>query len=99
MKTVLLLRGRDRLVDKTMGSASQGSNSGASLWGGSVVKNLPANAGDPGSIPGPGISHTPWSNKACVPQLLNARPGAQEPQLLKPERPRARALQQEKPLQ
>ena len=31
------------------------------LWGfpgGSVVKNLPANAGDTGSIPGPGGSHT-----------------------------------------
>ena len=63
MKTVLLLRGRDRLVDKTMGSASQGSNSGASLVG-SAVKNLLANAGDTSLIPGPGRSHTPWSNKA-----------------------------------
>ena len=27
------------------------------LPGGSVVKNLPANAGDTGSIPGPGRSH------------------------------------------
>ena len=35
------------------------------IWGfpdGSVVKNLPANAGDMGSIPGPGRSHMPWSN-------------------------------------
>ena len=39
--------------------------------GGSVVKNLPANAGDMGSIPGPGKAHTPWSNQACAPQLLN----------------------------
>ena len=30
--------------------------------GGAVVKNLPANAGDAGSIPGPGISHMLWSN-------------------------------------
>ena len=30
--------------------------------GGSVVKKLPANAGNRGSIPGPGRSHMPWSN-------------------------------------
>ena len=30
--------------------------------GGSVVKYLPANAGDPGSIPSVGRSHMPWSN-------------------------------------
>ena len=30
--------------------------------GGTVVKNLPANAGDMGSSPGPGRSHMPWSN-------------------------------------
>ena len=30
--------------------------------GGAVVKNLPANAGDMGSSPGPGRSHMPWSN-------------------------------------
>ena len=30
--------------------------------GGPVVKNPPANAGDTGSIPAPGRSHTPWSN-------------------------------------
>ena len=29
---------------------------------GAVVKNLPANAGDTGSIPGPGRSHMPRSN-------------------------------------
>ena len=29
---------------------------------GSVVKNLPANEGDMGSIPGPGKSHMSWSN-------------------------------------
>ena len=30
--------------------------------GGTVVKNLPANAGDTGSRPGLGRSHMPWSN-------------------------------------
>ena len=30
--------------------------------GGAVVKNLPPNAGDTGSSPGPGRSHIPWSN-------------------------------------
>ena len=30
--------------------------------GGAVVKNLPANAGDTGSSPGPGRSHMLWSN-------------------------------------
>ena len=30
--------------------------------GGAVVKNLPANAGATGSIPGPGRSHMPLSN-------------------------------------
>ena len=30
--------------------------------GGAVVKNPPANAGDMGSIPGPGRSHMPQSN-------------------------------------
>ena len=28
----------------------------------SVVKNLPANAGDTGLIPGPGRSLMPWNN-------------------------------------
>ena len=35
------------------------------IWGfpgGAVVKNLPANAGDTGSSPGPGRSHKPWSS-------------------------------------
>ena len=30
--------------------------------GGTMVKNPPANAGDTGSIPGPGRSHMPWSS-------------------------------------
>ena len=33
-----------------------------SFPGGSVVKNLPANAGDMGLIPGLEIFHMPWDN-------------------------------------
>lgn len=32
------------------------------LAGGLVVKNLPTNAWVMGSVPGPEISHMPWSN-------------------------------------
>ena len=41
--------------------------------GGAVVENLPANAGDTGSIPGLGRSHMPRSNWAREPQLLSLR--------------------------
>ena len=41
--------------------------------GGAVVENLPANAGDTGSSPGPGRSHMPWSNWGREPQLLSLR--------------------------
>ena len=34
--------------------------------GGLVVKNLPANAGDTGSIPDPGRSHVPQSGSYCA---------------------------------
>ena len=71
-----------------------------------MVKNLPANAGDVGSIPGPGRSHMPWSNKARAPPLLSLHSRAHAPQLLSPRAatteagtPRARAPQQEKPPQ
>ena len=67
-------------------------------------KNLPANAGDVGSIPGPARPHRPWSNQTCAPQLsgLCSRAWrhnykAHLPQLPKPaarHRPRS---QQEKP--
>ena len=74
--------------------------------GGAVVKNSPANAGDTGSIPGPGRSHMPWSNYARAPQLLSLRSRAREPQLLSPRATttearasRAPAPQQEKPPQ
>ena len=38
-----------------------------------MVENLPANAGDTGSSPGLGGSHTPRSNWAHEPQLLSLR--------------------------
>ena len=34
---------------------------------GMVVKHPPANAGETGSVLGPGISHMPWGNYAGVP--------------------------------
>ena len=39
-----------------------GKYKGKGLPRGAVDKNLPANAGDTDSFPGPGRSHTPWSN-------------------------------------
>ena len=38
--------------------------------GGPVVRSLPANAGDTGSIPGLGRSHMMWGSVACGPQPL-----------------------------
>ena len=74
--------------------------------GGTVVKNLPVNAGDMGSIPGLGRCHMPWNNKACAPQLLSLCSRAHEPQLLsscatttEAHAPSASAPQQEKPPQ
>ena len=71
-----------------------------------VVKNLPANARDTGSIPGLGRAHMPRSNSARAPQLLSLSSRAREPQLLSPcattteaRAPRACALQQRKPPQ
>ena len=67
--------------------------------GGSVVKNLPANVGDTGLIPGLGRSRMQWSHEAHVPQLLNLRSRVWElqllahmPQILKPSCPRVCAL-------
>ena len=56
---------------------------------GTMVKNLPANAGDTGLTPGLGRSHMPWSNEACAPQLLSLCSRALVPQLLKPACSRA----------
>ena len=52
--------------------------------GGSVVKSLPASAGDTGLIPDPGRSHTLQSISACAPLLLSLCSRAREPQLLSP---------------
>ena len=41
--------------------------------GGTVVENLPANAGDTGLSPGLGRSHMPRSDWAREPQLLSLR--------------------------
>ena len=51
------------------------------LPGGLAVKNPPASAGDRGSIPGPGRSHTLLSNEARGPQPLGLCSGVQEPPL------------------
>ena len=54
--------------------------------GGIVVENLPANARDTDSSPGPGRSHMPRGNQTREPQLLSLHSRAREPQLLKPAR-------------
>ena len=85
---------------------SQINNLTRGFPGGAVVRNLPANAGDTGSSPGPGRSHMPWSSWAHASQLLSLRSRAHEPQTLSPwatttvaRASRARAPQQEKPPQ
>ena len=61
-------------------------------------KNLPANAGDMGSIPGLGRFHMPRGNKAHALEPMSCTYWAQvKPTEAQP--PRACALQQEKPLQ
>jgi len=52
--------------------------------GSPVVKNLPVNVGDPGSIPGLGRSPMPRGNKPHVPQLV--KPVCLEPVLRKKRR-------------
>ena len=66
-----------------------------------MVKNLPANAGDTGSIPGLGRFHMLQGYQAHVPTTneSDSEPGARESPLLKPVCPRAHTLQQEKPPQ
>ena len=58
-----------------------------------MVKNLPANTGDMGSIPDLGRFHMPQDNKAHEPQLLSPHAAAAR------STPRARALRRENPLQ
>ena len=59
---------------------------------GAVGKNLPANAGDTGSIPGLGRFHMQQSNKVHTPQLPHPHAAS-----TKAQAPRACALQQKKP--
>ena len=68
-----------------------GGGRGRGFPGGSVVKNLPANAGDTGSIPSLGRSHMPLATKRRAPQPLIT--------ITEAHGPRAHALQQEKPPQ
>ena len=55
-----------------------------------MVKNLPSNSGDAGSIPGWGtkIPHAA-GNYACAPQLLSLRTSTREPACYKLQSPRA----------
>ena len=46
----------------TSDEAAKGKRHIMHFPGGAVVKNPPANAGDTGSIPGPGRSHMLWSS-------------------------------------
>ena len=52
--------------------------------GGSAVKNMPANAGDAGSIPGPEGPRALEQLSPCVLQLWGLCSRAREPQLLRP---------------
>ena len=60
-----------RFFTKTLGKPSTHSNlfnkKLSDFPGGPVDRNLPANAGDPGSIPGPGRFHMPWATKPLSP--------------------------------
>ena len=56
-----------------MEGGREAQEGGEGFPGGTVVENLPANAGDTGSSPGLGRSHMPWSNWAREPQLLSLR--------------------------
>ena len=64
--------------------------------GGTMGKNLPANAGDMGLIPGPGRFHMPRNNPAHMSKLLSLHSRAQEPQQEKPPQLESHALQLEK---
>ena len=52
------------------------------LPGHPVFKNLPANVGDKGSIPGPGRSHMPWNNQVSAAQLLSKSSATRKDSLL-----------------
>ena len=48
--------------ESAVGTFNYIKSKGRGFPGGTMVKNPPANAEDPGSSPGPGRSHMPWSN-------------------------------------
>ena len=82
-------------IPESKGKNKQGNQLKKKSWGfpgGSVVKNLPVNAEDMGSIPGLGRLHMPRSNEACAPQLLSLCSRAGKPRHLSP-----RALTTEAP--
>ena len=69
-----------------------------------MIKSPPDNAGDPGSIPDPGVSQMPRSNKAHGPQLSSLCPEprscsnrAHRPQQLVPSQPRSRGNKRSHP--
>ena len=74
-----------------MGSGRRGGGGGR-FPNGSVVKNLPANAGNTGSIPDEGRSHMP---RATKPMCQNYRAQALEPgaSSTEPKGPKACAQQ------
>ena len=53
---------KPRSVSARIGVGEMAVKKRVAFTGGVVVKNLPANAGDAGSVPCPGGSHMPWSN-------------------------------------
>ena len=99
---------RGHLVQPPLFTQTRIEDKETEAWGfpsGTVVGNPPANAGDTGSCPGPGRSHMPRSNSAHAPQLLSLHFTAHKATTTEPNAtteahvPRARAPQQEKPLQ
>ena len=61
MLGIVLVIGKTK-VNKTTGSPC-----------GPVVKNLPANAGDTGSVPGQGRSHIPQGSQAGAPKQFSQK--------------------------
>ena len=82
-KTLLLMSGKQREDDKREKRRTVSKLLHA-FPGGSVVKNLPANAGDTGLVADPGRSHMLQNHQTHARQLLSLCSRVQEPQLLKP---------------
>ena len=54
----------------------QSRRGGVGFPAGSVVKNLPANEGDTGSVPDLGRLHVPWHNLTRAATTESMRPGS-----------------------